>query len=234
MCQFAGLNPESGPVLEQIRAILFKDFRVEFRQRVLTATLLLFVASSCFTVYQVYFIGRARVTPLVWNSVFWIMVLFSSFQVVGRTFSRELNQEFWYYTFVVKAELLILSKLIYHFLMLNVAALLVWIFLSTFFKNPVQDVGLFWITVELGCLGFSSALTLVSAIASKAGKNSVLLPVLGFPLLIPILIVVIRLSITALDTLDWGVAWQNIFTLCGLDAIMIGLSFILFPYLWRH
>ena len=191
------------------------------------------MASACFTVYQVFFAGKAKVNPLVWNGVFWLVVVFSSFQVVGRSFANEVAHQFWYYSFVIRAETLILSKLVYHFLMLNLTSWLAWAFLSVFFKNPVQDDKLFFITVELGCLGLSSALTLVSAIAAKTGKNGALLPVLGFPLVLPTMLLAIRLSVTALDRLDWGVAWQNIFTLCGLDAIMVGLSFILFPYLWR-
>jgi len=219
--------------LNQLFAIISKDLKVEFRQRVLTATILLFVGSACFTIYEIFFAGKARVNPLVWNSLFWLVVLFSSFQVVGKSFSKELDQQFWYYFFIVRSDLLILSKLIYHFLMLNVTSLLTWVFLSVFFQNPIKDTGLFALAIELACLGLSAGLTLISAISAKAGKNSTLLPVLGFPLIIPTLLFVIKLSINALDALGWDLAIPHIITLVSLDAIMIALSFILFPYLWR-
>ena len=225
---------ESVAFFSQLGVLLKKDFRQEFRQKVLTATVLLFVVSACFTLYQVMMAGRARVNPLVWNALFWLVVLFSSFQVFIRGFTKELDQHYWYYYFQVKAELIILSKLIYHFLILNVSALLGWIFLSLLFGNPVKDGFMFFCVLELGCVGIASALTLVSAIAAKAGRNSSLLPVLGFPILIPTLMLVIRLSITSLDALGWDMAWKNISTLLGLDLIMISLSFILFPYLWRQ
>lgn len=217
-----------------VSALLVKDFRVEFRQRILTATLLLFVASACFTVYQVFFAGKARVNPLVWNAIFWIIILFSSFQVVGKSLIKEMERQFWYYQFVVTPEALIMSKLVYHFLMLNITSGLAWLFLSVFFKNPVQDTYLFLIAIELACLGLSAGLTLVSAITAKTESNAALLPVLGFPMVIPTLLFVIRISITALDGLDWEIALKNIWTLLGLDCLLIGLSFILFPYLWRH
>jgi len=191
------------------------------------------VVSACFTIYQVFFAGRARVNPLVWNSLFWVVVLFSSFQVVGKSFNKELDQQFWYYFFIVPSNLLIFSKLIYHFLMLNVTSWLAWIFLSVFFQNPVKDQGLFAIAIELSALGLAAGLTLVSAISAKAGKNSTLLPVLGFPLIIPTLLFAIKLSINALDALGWDLAFSHIITLLSLDSIMIALSFILFPYLWR-
>lgn len=219
--------------LNQLSTLLAKDFRTEFRQRVLTAALLLFVGSACFSTYQVFFVGKARVNPLVWNSIFWLIVLFSSFQTVVRSFHSEMERRFWHYFFIVSPELLIISKLVYHFVMFSLTGWLTWVLLSVFFRNPIQDFALFSIALELGSLGLAAGLTLVSAISSKAGKNSTLLPVLGFPLLIPTLLLVIRLSISALDGLDWSVTYKNMTTLVGLDAIMIALSLILFPYLWR-
>ncbi|HRH35661.1 MAG TPA: heme exporter protein CcmB, partial [Catalimonadaceae bacterium] len=109
-----------------------------------------------------------------------------------------------------------------------------WGFLSVFFKNPVQDSLLFVIAIQLCCIGLSAGLTLVSAIAAKAESNAALLPVLGFPLVIPTLLFVLRISVTAVDGLDWEMAWKNIWTLLGIDSIMIALSILLFPYLWRQ
>jgi heme exporter protein B len=107
-------------------------------------------------------------------------------------------------------------------------------FLSVFFKNPIPDFGLFALTVELACLGLASGLTLVSALSAKAGKNAGLLPVLGFPLILPTLLLVIKLSVNALDQLGWDLARPHIFSLLALDTIMVALSFMLFPYLWRQ
>jgi heme exporter protein B len=201
---------------------------------VLTATLLLFVGSGTFTLYQVFFAAKARVNPLIWIGLFWVIVLFSSFQAVNRSFNKEMDRQFWYYFFRIKAEWLIFSKLLYHFLILNITAWLAFFFLSVFFKNPFSDWKVFGLTIELACLGFASGLTLVSAIASKAGKNASLLPVLGFPLIIPTILLAIKLSLNALDQLGWDLAWPHILSLLGLDAIMVALSFILFPYLWRQ
>jgi len=200
----------------------------------MTASLLLFVVSACFTVYQITFAGKARINPLVWNAVFWLVLLFSAFQVAARGFQKEMEREFWYWFFFLQAEVLLLGKLAYHFLMLCLTAFIAWGFLALFFGNPIQDAGMFCVVVLLACLGMASALTLVSAIASRARRNSALLPVLGFPLLIPTLMLVVKLSLIALDNLGWDFAWKNIATLCALDLIMVSLSLILFPYLWRR
>lgn len=215
-------------------ALVKKDLKLEFRQRVLTTSLLLFVVSACFAVYQISFAGKARFNPLVWNALFWLIFLFSAFQALARGFQREMDREFWYWYFYLRPEIVVLGKILFHFLMLCFTSLIAWAFLSFFFRNPVQDGALFLGLILLACLGISAALTLVSAIAGRAGRNSALLPVLGFPLIIPTLILVVRLSLIALDSLDRGLAWKNILTLCALDLIMVSLSMLLFPYLWRR
>lgn len=221
-------------ILSQIFVLISKDFRIEFRQRVLLATLLLFVGSASFSLYQVFFAARARVNPLIWIGLFWVVLLFSSFQAVSRSFNKEMDRLFWYYFFRVKPEVLIISKLLYHFLVLNLTAWMAVFFLSVFFRNPIPGFGLFALTLELACLGLASGLTLVAAISARAGKNAGLLPVLGFPLIIPTLLLVIKLSVNALDQLGWELALPHIFSLVALDSVMIALSFILFPYLWRQ
>jgi heme exporter protein B len=219
---------------QQLFTLLRKDFLLEFRQRVLSTSLLLFVVSACFTVYQISFAGKARFNPLVWNAMFWLIFLFSAFQTVIRGFQREMDREFWYWYFLLMPEVLIAGKLLFHFLMLCATSLIAWFFLSLFFHNPVQDNFLFAGLILLACTGISAALTLVSAIAARAKSNPSLLPVLGFPLIIPTLILVVRVSLIALDGLERSLAWKNVWTLAALDFIMLSLSLLLFPYLWRR
>ena len=219
---------------QQLTALLQKDLKLEFRQRVLSTSLLLFVISACFTVYQISFAGKARFNPLVWNAIFWLIFLFSAFQALSRGFRREMDQEFWYWYFVLPPEVLVTGKLLFHFLMLCVTSLIAWFFMALFFSSPVQDPLLFLLLILLASLGISSALTLVSAIAARARQNPALLPVLGFPLIIPTLILVVRVSLIAIDKLDRSLAWKNILTLGAIDLIMLSLSLLLFPYLWRR
>ncbi len=232
---FPNLAPMSARhlIFSALPAQIRKDFRLEFRQRIMTATLILFVGSACFTLYQVTLGGRTRVGPQTWNAFFWLILLFSSFQVVQRGFVREAGYQFWYYLFRVPPGLLMTSKLLFHTIMLQISGLITWLVLGTLFGNPVSDSGLFMLILLLSCTGIAGSLTLVSAISARAGKNATLLPVLGFPLLIPVLLLGVRGTIPAIEGLGWDMAWKTIGTLSALDAVTIALSFVLFPYLWR-
>lgn len=92
---------------------------------------------------------------------------------------------------------------------------------------------MFFLAVFLGSSGFASVLSMVSAIASKAGNNSTLMSILSFPILIPLLMTTIRFSKNAMDGLAWSVSWQYIIILTALNALVFALAYLLFPYLWR-
>jgi heme exporter protein B len=98
----------------------------------------------------------------------------------------------------------------------------------------VQDSLYFFIAVMLGSMGFGFLLTMVSAIASKAGNNLSLMAVLSFPLLIPLLITLIKLSKNAVDGLDRSISNPLIIMTTCINLIAVALMYILFPYVWKE
>jgi len=57
--------------------------------------------------------------------------------------------------------------------------------------------------------------------------------VLSFPIILPMLTLLIKLSKVAVDGLGWSAAQDEIITLLGIDLLVIALSYLLFPYLWK-
>jgi heme exporter protein B len=98
---------------------------------------------------------------------------------------------------------------------------------------PVADTPLFLLTLVLGCAGLAGTFTLISAIASKAGNNFALMSVLGFPVVLPMLLAIIRASKMAADGTGWDGASVYLGIIIALNVIVITLSGLLFPYLWR-
>jgi heme exporter protein B len=89
--------------------------------------------------------------------------------------------------------------------------------------------------VVLGGASLSIVFTLMSAIAAKAQQNSALIAILGFPLILPQLLLLMRLSRSAFSEVFRPGA---ILQLCGLvilmDVMIIVMAIILFPYLWKE
>jgi heme exporter protein B len=75
---------------------------------------------------------------------------------------------------------------------------------------------------------------MVAGIVSKANNNAALLAILGFPLLFPLLSIIIQCSMNAINGFDWIVNQQLFIVLISLNLITVLLSYLLFPYLWRE
>ena len=101
-------------------------------------------------------------------------------------------------------------------------------------SNPVINYPLFMLNVLLGGTGYSFLFTTMSAIASRAGNNATLMAVLGFPLVIPLIIFLTKLSATAITETSWtDAAIENLLLLTAFNLLLPALAFILFPYIWR-
>jgi heme exporter protein B len=114
--------------------------------------------------------------------------------------------------------------------LLSTLALLVYLL---FFTNTLGDPLFYFLSVLLGSISFSTVFTMISAIASKAGNNGTLMAILSFPVIIPVILVLIRLSKSAMDGLERSLSYGNIGVLCAINIIVIPTSLLLFPYLWR-
>jgi heme exporter protein B len=106
-------------------------------------------------------------------------------------------------------------------------------FYSWFIGYLVDNIALFILVLFLASIGFSGILTLMSAIASKAENNFTLVSILSFPVLIPVLVMVLRISKQAIDGLSWSVSYDFLMILSAINVICLVLTMLLFPYLWR-
>lgn len=108
------------------------------------------------------------------------------------------------------------------------------LFYSILIGNPIVDMPLFILSMLLGSMGLSSVLSMVSAIASRAGHSAALMPILSFPVLLPLLMTTIRLSKNSIDGLAWAVSQPLVIILAALNVMVAAMGFLLFPYLWKE
>lgn len=202
---------------------------VDWRQQNPIMGILLYLTSTIFVTYMVF---KGFVSVEVWNALFWIILLFTAINAISKTFEQE-EKRTLYYFHLCKPSDLIIAKLIYSFLYLLVLAIVSLFVFSVLFGNPIPRIGLFLLNLLLGCLGISSAFTMVSAIALRGANRSVMMAVLGFPIIIPVLILVISNSSKILDGMIWMQIQGNVISLFSLDVIIIALTFVLFPFIWK-
>jgi heme exporter protein B len=209
--------------------LLRKEFLLEFRQRYAISGIVLYVFSMIFVVY----IASIKVQPPVWNVLFWLIVLFASINAVVKSFVQESGARQLYYYQIADPAMLLLAKIIYNTLLLLVLSGLAFGVYSVVAGNPVKDTGLFALVLLLGSLGFSIAFTFIASIAAKANNSATLMAILSFPVILPILLTLVRLSQIALRLLQDTSYKRDIINLLAIDAILITLTFVLFPFIWK-
>lgn len=217
-------------LLTETKHLLFKEIRLEFRQKYAISGVLLYVLSTAFVVYTT--LGET-VRPAMWAALFWIIVLFASVNAIAKSFVQENPKRQLYYYSLASPSAIILSKMIYNALLLLVICLLAYKAISFFLGDPVKDFVLFYQILGLGALGFSIAFTFVSAISAKANQSATLMAILSFPIIIPMLMTLMRLTKIALGLMTDTAYYKDMLILVCLDVILAALAFILFPYLWR-
>lgn len=214
----------------EIWFLLGKEVKLEWRQRHALSGILLYVLSTVFIV----FISFQQISPQLWNVLFWIIMLFASINAVVKSFVQESGNRQLYYYQLANPIAILLSKILYNILLLlllgalNAAALLL------VAGNPLEDPALFALAVLLGSVGFSVTFTFVAAIAAKTSNSSTMMTILGFPVIIPVLLVLVNLSAHAIGLLQGSMINDDIVMLAGIDLLLLGLGLVLFPMLWRE
>ncbi len=210
--------------------LIYKEIKLELRNKYALGGIFLYVIA---TVYTSYLSFKNIIHPATWNALFWIILLFASINAISKSFIQDSQGRQLYHYTLFKPQQVILSKIIYNAVLMVFISLLCFIFYAAFINYLVQNLYMFLLVLLAGSIGFSSILTMVSAIASKTQGNFSMMAILSFPMLIPFLITLIKVSKLAVDGIDNSVCYPYLWVLILINIIVIGLSYILFPYLWQ-
>lgn len=213
-----------------IFALLKKDLLLELRQQHSFFGILLYIASTIFVLY----LSVNSTTADVWNGLFWMIQLFICVNAVAKSFMQESRGRMLYFYSIAGAREFIIAKLIYNVILMLLMCLLSLVLFFLLLKNPLTDTVTFIGIVCLGGISLSLVFTLLAAIAAKAQQNAAMMAILGFPLIIPQLLLLIRLSKTAFgEIFREGAVMQLSLLILGMNVMVIALSVILFPFLWK-
>lgn len=216
-------------LIKEVKFLIGKELLLEWRSKYALNGVVLYVVSTVF----VCFLSFRALSGVTWNALFWIIMLFASINTVSKSFLQESKGRQLYIYTIASPLALIISKTIYNVMLMLLVTLIALAFYTLVFDYVPQDIGLYLLATVLGSLSFSTIFTMVSAIASKAGNGGMLMAILSFPVIIPVIIMLIKLTKNAVDGLDRSVSWDEIATLLIINVLVAVFSLLLFPYLWR-
>ena len=214
----------------EIKYLVGKEIRLELKQKYVLNGILLYLVS---TIYVTYLAFENTITGETWNSLFWIILLFVAVNGISKSFIQESPARHLYYYTIASPQAVVLSKILYNLLLMAILSLLSFGFFLLLMGNQVMNVPLFLLTLVFGSLGLSSVLTMVSAIASRASHNFSLMAILSFPIVLPLLAVLMKVSHAALGSMDWSGLAPLLVILLTINVVVVALAYLLFPYLWR-
>jgi len=213
----------------RIRDIFIKELAVEFRQRFAVGGILVFAATIVFIIYKSF----NTVNPREWSILVWIIMLFAGLNAVVKSFLQETKGTYiYYYTLFDPVDVLI-AKILYNVVFLCVLFLVIIGMMALFTGFPVRDIPLFAIGSLGGIAGISVVFTFVSIISAAGSGNSTLMSILALPLILPVLLILLKVSAVSSGMLVDTAIHVDLWLLLAIDFILLGACILLFPVLWK-
>jgi len=219
--------------MREIGFLIGKEIKLELRKRYMINGILLYVISTIFVCYQSF---HEIIDISTWNALFWIIMLFTSVNAISKSFIDEGEGKLFYLYTLASPQAIIISKIAYNVLLMMVVSLITIFFYALFIGSEAlngANLSLYISALILGGSGLSAIFTMISAIASKTNNNIGIAAILGFPIVIPLLVTLINVTGVALNGLSWDFGIGSIVILVGINLLVVALSYLLFPYLWR-
>ncbi|RYY39317.1 MAG: cytochrome C biogenesis protein [Chitinophagaceae bacterium] len=220
---FCGI-PRSSPILSLFK----KDLLLEIRQQYAFYGVVLYIGATIFVLYMALEAPESR----VWNGLFWVVQLFICINAVAKSFLQEAPGRMLYYHTLVSPLHFVLAKLLFNALLMLLMSALSYGLFALFLEHPVLRPAPFFGLVLLGGLSLSLVFTFLAAIAARAQQNAAIMAILGFPIIIPQLVLLMKISLSVFSATG-VIPLAPILLLVVMDLLVILLAGILFPFLWK-
>jgi heme exporter protein B len=214
----------------QLAAILAKEIAVEWRTREALSAMLVF-GLLVLIVFNFAFDLQGVDIKVLGPGILWVAFCFSGILGLGRSFARERDKGSFEGMLLAPVDrgAIFLGKAIANFLFILVMEAVTLPLFVILFNVPIVWFPLVGYIV-LGTVGFSAVGTLLSAMAASTRMREVMLPVLLFPVLIPLLVASVKITQGALQNVPFSdyQGWFNL--LLAFDLIFLVLAFLTFDF----
>jgi len=216
--------------LRHILALVKKEILIEWRTMYAFVSVLLYVFCTVFTIYMM--VGQTD--DETYNALFWIAQLFIIVNAITKSFQFDNAQRVKYYYTLFEPWKFILSKIIYNLILIAILGFLTLTAFTVFLSHELQDWGLYYIYTLLGTGCLSILFTFLSALSAHAQQGAAMTAILGIPLSIPLLMIIDKVAKTAVDGSIQESKLQLILLLLAFQVLLLILSLILYPFLWKE
>lgn len=224
--------------LKKVLRIIWKDLMIELRTREVMGAMVVF-ALMVMVVFAFSFIqpGR-RIAPEMMPGMVWVTIVFAGMLGLNHTFlpERENDALMGLILAPISKSAIYLGKVGTHFLFLVLVEILALPLFFVFFNLEIQ--GSFFhllIVLFFGTLGFSGVGVFLAALSANTRSNELLLPVILFPIIVPLLLAGVKatgivFSPSWTDPAWVAAYWSWVRLLAVFDVIFFAVSLVLIDF----
>lgn len=214
--------------LNQIKAIVWKDLVTELKTRELFSSMFIFAL-----LVIIIFIFSVDLSIVKANEVgpgvLWVAFLFAGTMGLNRSFMLEKENGCLEGLILTPADrtAIYFGKLISNLIFLMVMEIFILPLFMVFFNvDLIPFLGPLLVVIFLGTLGFCAIGTLLSSLASNLKTREIMLPILLYPLIVPVMIAVVRMTGQILDGQSLGTMMNWVGLTLAFDIVFIGVSIL--------
>lgn len=210
-----------------------KDWQSELRTRYAINALVMFILVTISVI--LFSIGQEKISPYLTGGLLWVVIFFSAMSGLARAFvSEEERGTTLTLHLLAKPATIYSGKLYFNILLVYLMNFSIVILYSLLFDSfKIDNVLLFLISALLGSLGIAVSSTIIAAIISKANAKGTLYPVLAFPILLPLILILLELTRFSIDGKTLAKSFVELAVLVSYDVIMLTASYMLFDFIWK-
>jgi len=214
-------------------ALFRKDLHSELRTRYAVNSLAMFIIVAISVI--LFSIGQERINENLTAGLYWVVIFFSAMSGLARAFvSEEERGTSLTLQLIASPSTVFSGKLIFNLALVFAMNTVISLLYAALFEGFVlQNFVLFLITFVLGNIGLAVSSTIIAAIIAKAGSKGTLYPVLSFPILLPLILTSVSLTLNSINGTSFEDSIFEIAIVACYDIIMISTSYMLFDFIWK-
>jgi len=214
--------------------LFIKDLRSELRTRYAINALIMFILVAISVI--LFSIGNEKIPPQLTAGLYWVVIFFSAMSGLSRAFvSEEEKGTTLTLQLVANADIVFSGKLLFNLSLTFFINLIITFLYAAFFEDfVINNFSLFLITFFFGNIGLAISSTIIASIIAKAGAKGTLYPVLSFPILLPLILTCVQLTIFCFDGINIENSVYELAIVISYDIVMITISYLLFDFIWKE
>jgi heme exporter protein B len=216
--------------LSKVLAIVWKDVLAELRTREMFSSMLVF-ALLVIVIFNFSFELRVENIALVTPGVLWVTFAFASTLELNRSLAMEMENDCLDGLFLAPMDrgVIYFGKMLGNLIFISIVEALMLPIFSILFNLSLIRPSLL-LTIFLGTIGFAAVGTLLAAIAVNTRAREVMLPVLLFPVILPVVIAAAKVTGGILDGVPLGELAHWLRFLVAFDIIFLVVSYLTFDF----